>query len=60
MNGTGPFSEKHTASVRKVRFSKDFMLIKNIINFYNLITYLFFYTLSNYFSPTKHNQFKYL
>ena len=43
----------------KVRFSRVCMFIKNLINVYNLIHFLFYYTLSNNFSPMKFNQFKY-
>ena len=43
----------------KVRFSKVCTHIKNLINFYNLIYFLFYYTLSNNFLPMKFNQFKY-
>ena len=44
----------------KVKFSRDFMIVKNIINVYSLIYYLFFYTIFNYPPPIKSNQFKYL
>ena len=43
----------------KVRFSKMFTIIKNSINFYNLIFLLFYYIFSNNFSPMELNQFKY-
>ena len=43
----------------KVRFSRVCTLIKNLINVYNLIYFLFYYTLSNNFLPRKFNQFKY-
>ena len=43
----------------KVRFSRVCTLIKNLINVYNLIYFLLYYTLSNNFPPMKFNQFKY-
>ena len=48
-----------TPSVPEVRFYRVCMLIKNLINVYNLIYFLLYYTLSNNFSPIKFNQFKY-
>ena len=43
----------------KLRFSRVFTFIKNIINVYNLIYNLFFNTLFNNYLPIKFNQFKY-
>ena len=43
----------------KIRFSRICTLIKNLINVYNLIYFLIYYTLSNNFPPTKFNQLKY-
>ena len=43
----------------KIRFSKVFMFIKNIINVYNLIYNLIFNTLYNNHPLIKFNQFKY-
>ena len=43
----------------KVRFSRVCTLIKNLINVYNLIYFLLYYTLFNNFSPMKFSQFKY-
>ena len=43
---------------QKVRFSRVCTLIKNLINIYNLIYFLLYYTISNNFPPMKFNQFK--
>ena len=43
----------------KLTFSRMYTLIKNLINVYNLIYFLLYYTFSNNFSPMKFNQFKY-
>ena len=51
--------KKTRQNTYKVRFSKVFTFIKNLINIYNLIYFLFYYTLSNNFPPMKFNQFKY-
>ena len=43
----------------KVKFSRIYVLIKKLINIYNLIYFLFYYTFFNNLSPIKFNQFKY-
>ena len=43
----------------KVKFFRVFMLIKNLINVYNLIYFLLYYILFNNFLPIKFNKFKY-